>query len=161
MFFKINKTAFPPIEKPMMVWDGECGFCKYWIINWKSKTGNNIEYKTYQEVASQYPDIPLKEFRKASRLIEPDGRVFSGPDSAFRSFTYFKPKVLIWHRWYSEYKWFTSLCDNAYNYIAKHRTFMFKLTNIFFGKNPQSLKPYWLFIILFIGVSIYSMIKFL
>ena len=161
MFSKIIQTAFPPTKKPMMVWDGECGFCKYWITNWKSRTGSNIEYRTYQEVASHYADIPLKEFKKASRLIETDGKVFNGPDSAFRSFTYFKKKLSIWHRWYSEYKWFTSISDHTYNFIAKHRSFMFKLTKLFFGKDPQALKHYWLFIILSIAMAIYLLLNFL
>ncbi len=138
MFSKIKKTAFPPIEKPMMVWDGECGFCKYWITNWKSKTEDRIDFKTFQEVADRFEDIHLKEFKKASRLIEPNGSVFSGPDSAFRSFTYFEKQNSRWHRWYSNYKWFASLSDTIYNFIAKHRGFAFTLTKIFFGKNPQS-----------------------
>ena len=86
MFTKFYRTNYPPTEKPMMVWDGECGFCKYWVTRWKMYTGDRITYKTYQEVASQFKDIPLKEFKKASRLIEPNGSVYSGPDSAYRSF---------------------------------------------------------------------------
>src|SRR5690606_26091739 len=105
MFSKIEKTAFPPNEKPMMVWDGECGFCKYWITRWKSKTDDRIEYQTFQQVAENYKDIPLKEFKKASRFIETDGYVFSGPDSAYKSFTYFGKEDSRWHRWYAKYKW--------------------------------------------------------
>ena len=161
MFSKIEKTAFPPIEKPMMVWDGECGFCNYWITRWKSKTEDRINYKSFQEVAEYFGDIPLKEFKKASRLIETDGSVFSGPDSAFRSFTYFENEDFRWHRWYSKYKWFTFLSDHSYNFIAKHRSFMFTLTKIFFGKNPEAIKPYWFLILLFLFSIIYLLLKYL
>lgn len=161
MFTKIKQTEFPPKEKPMMVWDGECGFCKYWITNWKSKTDGRIDYRTFQEVAERYKDIPLKEFKKASRLIEPDGSVFSGPDSAYRSFHYIKNTSSPWHRWYSHYKIFNSLSDHTYNFIAKNRSSMFKLTKIFFGKNPEVLKPYWFLLLLTIFTAAYLLVRFL
>ncbi len=161
MFSKFEKTAYPPNEKPMMVWDGECGFCNYWITRWKSKTEDRIDYQTFQQVAENYKDIPLKEFKKASRLIETDGSVFSGPDSAYRSFTYFEKEDSRWHLWYSKYKWFTYLSDHTYNYIAKHRGFFFFLTKIFFGKDPESIKPYWFLELLFIFSSFYLLLKYL
>lgn len=145
MFSKIKKTNHPPLQKPIMVWDGECSFCKYWITRWKSKTLYNIDYKQFQEVASQFKDIPLKEFKKASRLIETDGSIYSGPDSAYKSFTHFKTPDSQWHYWYLEYRWFTIISDHSYNIIAKNRNFFFTLTKFFFGKNPKSLKPYWIF----------------
>lgn len=95
-------------------------------------------YKTFQEVAGNFPDIPLKEFKKASRLIETNGSVFSGPDSAFRIFTYFEKENSFWHKFYSKHKWFAILSDHSYNLIAKNRNFMFKLTKIFFGNNPNA-----------------------
>lgn len=144
-----------------MVWDGECGFCKYWVTHWKSKTNNRIDYRTYQDVSSNFADIPISEFKKASRLIETNGAVFSGPDSAFRSFTYFKNPVPVWHNWYSKYQWFTSLCDYGYNFIANHRSFMFKLTKLFFGKDPKALKPYWLTSVLLMVMVIYLSVKYL
>lgn len=161
MFAKIKETAFPPKEKPMMVWDGECGFCKYWITNWKAKTDDRIEYRTFQKVAQQFKDIPLKEFKKASRLIEPDGSIYSGPDSAYRSFLYFRKDNSPWHRWYSKYKTFHFLSNHAYNFIAKNRSFMFSLTKLFFGKNPEKIKPFWLLLFLMLCIIAYLLLKFL
>lgn len=161
MFSKIEKTEYPPQEKPMMVWDGECGFCKYWITHWKSKTANNLDYRTLQEVAASFKDIPIKEFKKASRLIETNGAIYSGPDSAYRIFCYFEKSSPHWHNWYSEKKWFTSLSDETYNFIAKHRSVMFSLTKLFFGKNPEALKPYWFLLLLFLFSIFYLIMKYL
>lgn len=160
MFRKFERTKYPPTKKPILVWDGECGFCKYWVLRWESLTQNKIDYKTYQEVASQFQDIPVKEFKKASRLIETDGRVFSGPDSAYRSYTY-SHKSFPWHRWYHNYSWFTKLSDHGYNFIAKHRPFFFKLTTLFFGKNPERLQPYWAVYLLQLLTLFYVLRKFL
>lgn len=143
MFTKIQKTTNPPIQ-PLFIWDGECGFCKYWIIVWKSKTVD-LSYMTFQEVAKEFPDIPLKEFKKASRLIETEGSVFSGPDSAYRTFRYFKKPHEHWHRWYKDSGLFQWISDHGYNFIAKNRPMMMKLTLAFWGKNPLKRKPYWIF----------------
>jgi predicted DCC family thiol-disulfide oxidoreductase YuxK len=151
MFAKIQKTQSPP-SQALFVWDGECGFCKYWIIIWKSKT-TNLNYKTFQEVSGEFPDIPLKEFKKASRLIEIDGSVFSGPDSAYRTFWYFEKTQKHWHRWYQQSSLFRQLSDHGYNFIAKNRPLMMKLTLAFWGKNPVNRKPYWVvWLVGFLGV---------
>ncbi|MBT0607349.1 thiol-disulfide oxidoreductase DCC family protein [Aequorivita echinoideorum] len=154
MFGKIERTNFPP-QNPTMVWDGECGFCKYWIIHWKSKTEDRVTYITFQEIAAYFEDIPLKKFKKASRLIEPSGKIYSGPDSAYRSFTYFKNPKHFLHNLYHKQNWFTWLSDHTYNFIAKHRPIMFTMSKILFGKDPLQMKPYWFLILLFLAALLY------
>jgi len=160
MFQKIKKTNFPPIEKPILVWDGECGFCKYWVTRWKKNTQGKVLYKTYQEVAGQFPDIPLKEFKKASRFITTAGTVHSGPDSAYMSYLVANPSS-VWHHWYVTYTWFEKLSDTVYNFIVYHRSEMFQLTKALFGSNPQSLKYYWILYIAGIVVGVYVFLQFL
>jgi len=156
MFTKIKKTDFPPKEKPILVWDGECGFCKFWVIRLQKRTKDKIDFKTFQEVGGLLKDIPLKEFKKASRLIETDGHVFNGPDSLYRSL-YHSASTSQWHRWYHKYLWFEKLNDHAYNTIAKNRPTMFTLTKICFGKDPNRLKPYWaIYLLIIIGFSYLS-----
>lgn len=144
MFKHIKKTDYPP-DEPIFLWDGQCGFCQFWKMYWDRKSEGKLKFEPFQKAASRFKDIPEKEFAKASRLIEPDGSVYSGPDSAFRSFTYFKNGTDFWHKMYHRYSWFQKLSDHAYNWIAKHRAFMFKLTKWMFGKDPRRLKLYWLY----------------
>lgn len=132
----------------MLVWDGDCTFCKFWVTRWKMKTGEAVEYITYQKVAAKFQDIPIKEFKKASRFIALDGSIYSGPDSAYKSYTYAKESTLPWHQWYRNYYWFTWLSDHSYNYIAKNRSAFYKITVACFGKDPERLKPYWLLYVL-------------
>lgn len=97
----------------------------------------------YQKTYRNFPEIPLKEFKKASRLIETDGTIFSGPDSAYKALTYFDPKVRVFHKWYHKSLLFKKVSNHSYNYIAKHRPLMMKLTHLLWGKNPKHRKPYW------------------
>ncbi|MEX0996933.1 MAG: DCC1-like thiol-disulfide oxidoreductase family protein [Flavobacteriaceae bacterium] len=149
MFKKIRKTAYSP-PKSTLYWDRDCSFCLYWKLRLQRVSGEKIDFVPYQEAAENFKDIPLKEFKKASRLIEADGQVFSGPDSAFRSL--YLLGVKKWHLWYKKHPWFQYLCDHGYNHIAKNRAFYFKITKALFGSNPRRPKPYWVFYLLLLFV---------
>ena len=61
----------PTIPRPLLVYDGDCGFCGYWARYWQKLTGDRVEYRPYQEVAAQYPAIPQAEFQRAVQFIAP------------------------------------------------------------------------------------------
>ncbi|MCB7480639.1 thiol-disulfide oxidoreductase DCC family protein [Christiangramia sediminis] len=151
MFKKIQYTQHPPSSN-ILIWDGDCGFCKFWKTRWQAKTKGKVEFKTYQDYAQNFSDIPIKEFKKASRLIETDGKVYSGPDSAYRSIWHAGNK--LWHQMYASNPIFQSLSDHGYNHIAKNRSFFFKLTKLFFGRDPLNLKPYWLLYLILLVIII-------
>jgi len=151
LFEKIAYTENPP-PKNILIWDGDCGFCKFWKTRWQEKTKKKIIFETYQSYANHFPDIPVKEFKKASRLIETDGRLYSGPDSAYRSLWHSGNKV--WHQIYSSNSLFRSFSDHGYNHIAKNRSFYFKATKLLFGKDPLNMKPYWLLYLILLIILI-------
>jgi len=142
MFVKISHTDYPPTKKPMMVFDGNCGFCKYWIVKWMKITKLTVDYKPFQEIAHEFKDIPLDYFKSAVRYIDLNGKVTSGPDAAYITY-YNQEKVAFLHRWYLEKKWFQRISDLAYQWIADHRDFMSKISIWLFGKNPANPKGYW------------------
>lgn len=143
MFSKVKNTKYPPKTKPVLVWDGECDFCNFWKSHWEKITGSTVQYKKYQEIAGHFKDIPISAFKKASHFIDLDGKVYSGPDSAYKSYQYANRKVWL-HPLYTRNLLFRNLSDYVYNYIAKNRGFFYKVSKIFFGNEPQNLKPYWL-----------------
>ncbi|MCC4212464.1 hypothetical protein LLW17_07030 [Leeuwenhoekiella sp. Mr9] len=57
-------------------------------------------------------------------------------------------KEYPYHRWYTQNATFRKLSDHGYNFIAKHRPAMFKLTKMMFGSDPLNFRPYWLMYIL-------------
>ena len=142
MFSKLDRTAYPPKQKPMMVYDGNCGFCKYWVVKWMKITKLSVDYRSFQEVAERYKDIPTEYFRSAVRYIDVDGKIISGPDAAYVAY-YTQNKVTFLHQWYVKGKWFMKLSDSAYQWIADHRSFMSKMSVILFGKDPNQPKAYW------------------
>jgi predicted DCC family thiol-disulfide oxidoreductase YuxK len=53
--------------KPLLIYDGNCGFCKLWIARWKRMTGGRIAYGPSQDVGARYPQITREQFAKAPR----------------------------------------------------------------------------------------------
>lgn len=143
MYQKVTHTEHPPGQKPLLVWDGDCGFCQYWVLRWRQMTGDRINYEPYQSAAEEFPDIPEERFREAAQLIEPEGRVYSGAAAGYRVFTYDTPWAFLFD-WYQNITLFRQCSDRTYQWIADHRPFMFRLTKALFGKNPRTPKYYWL-----------------
>lgn len=154
MFQKIERTAHPPKHKPIMIWDGQCGFCQFWITRWSKFTGSKIDYATYQGASADFPDINKRHFMMASRLIETDGTIYSGPRSAYRTFTY-GSKWGFLDKWYLNKKWFTKLSDRLYVLVTKNRGFLFKVTKWMFGANPEEPRPFWAIYLAIIAYFIY------
>src|SRR5438034_4863878 len=82
-----QRVANPP-TKPLLIWDGECHFCKLWIERWREITAGKVDYAIYQEVADRFPEIPRDEFRRAMAFIEPDGEAFLAAEAVYRSLGY-------------------------------------------------------------------------
>ena len=73
-----------PTAVPTLVFDGDCGICRYWVSYWQELTGGAIAYRPYQDAAADFPAISLRSFQRAIQLIEPDGQVYSGAAATFR-----------------------------------------------------------------------------
>lgn len=140
----LKHTAYPPLQKPLMVWDGECAFCAYWIAYWQKAAGDCMDFAPYQAVAKNFPDINTRHFMLASRLIEPDGSIHSGPGSAFRSFRYFFKGWSFLDAWYREKLWFRRATNAIYRWVTQHRDRLYKLMPYLFGSDSTQMRPFWL-----------------
>jgi len=79
-----QRVANPP-TKPLLIWDGECAFCRLWIERWREITAGKVDYAPYQEVADRFPEISREEFTRAMALVEPDGETFFAAEAVYRS----------------------------------------------------------------------------
>lgn len=120
------------METPLMVFDGDCTFCKLWIDYWKQLTDTNVDYAPYQEAAERFPHVPRENFEKAVHLILPDGTVHSGACAVLCSLQH--------HRRYSVLYWlyrympgFSMITEWAYGIVARNRDFFYHLTKRLWG----------------------------
>src|SRR4030095_16310689 len=78
------RVSNPP-PKPLLIWDGDCDFCRLWIERWREITAGKVDYASYQEVADRFPEIPREEFTRAMVFIQPDGETFLAAEAVYRS----------------------------------------------------------------------------
>jgi predicted DCC family thiol-disulfide oxidoreductase YuxK len=135
-------------DLPLVIFDGQCGFCRIWIEYWKALTDGGVAYAASQEVGSLYPQIPAKNFSESVQLVLPGGEVFSGAGAVFMTLTY--APGMFWLLWaYDHFPGFAPLSEAAYRLIARHRTFFYHVTRLTFGKTVLPLKfaqVEWLFL---------------
>jgi predicted DCC family thiol-disulfide oxidoreductase YuxK len=131
----IRRVAAPP-DRPLLLFDGDCGFCRRWILRWKSLTGDRVDYVPSQDAAPRFPEIPPEDFRRSVQLVLPDGRVFSGAEAVFLSLS-FAPRL----RWpltaYRRVPGFAALAEVAYRTIARHRGSASAATRALWGKTVE------------------------
>jgi lipase maturation factor 1 len=127
------------MTKPLVVYDGHCGFCKIWIDYTKRLIGDAVEYSPYQELGP--------EFKKAVHLIFPNGEIVQGAEAVFRVLAFAPGKKLpLWL--YKNMPGFAPVTELLYRIIAAHRDFGYKATALLFGKEvyPQQFNAVaWLF----------------
>ncbi len=131
-------------SKPLLVYDDACDFCRYWIAQWQHVTGDSIDYTPYQEVASQFPEIPLSDFESSVQLILEDGTVFSGAEAVLRALN---STSLLWC--YSRVPGFAKIAETVYRFIAQHRPFFSAMTRWLWGTHTESTTSHfsrWLFL---------------
>src|SRR5437870_2127068 len=135
------RVTNPPF-KPLLIWDGECDFCRLWIERWRFITAEEVDYATYQEVADRFPEIPRDEFKHSMVFIEPDGTAFFAAEAVYRSLAYRPSKR--WLAWsYDHLPGFAAISETGYNFIARHRNLAAAVTRLLSGKDVRPQTYFW------------------
>ena len=114
------EVSAPPIEfpkairrdRPIMIWDGDCGFCAKWIKRWEKLTGDKIQYLPYQSfglapslagqkvnpallskrrselVLKEFPQVSVEDCKRAVQLVMPSGEHYKAAGAGFRALDY-------------------------------------------------------------------------
>jgi lipase maturation factor 1 len=129
-------------KKPLLIWDGDCDFCRLWIERWRQTTAGKIDYITRQEAASRFPEIPPDEFNRSLVLIQTDGTVFFAAKAVYRSLSYRRSRQ--WLTWsYNHIPGFPALSETSYGFIARHRKFASAVTRLLWGKDVRRPTYVW------------------
>src|SRR6266511_3402074 len=135
------RVSNPP-PRPLMIWDGECLFCKRWIERWREITAGKVDYATYQEAAARFPEIPIDQFKRAVAFIEPDGETFFAAEAVYRSLRYRSSRK--WLAWsYDHVPGFAGISETAYIFIARHRGLGSTFTRFLWGKDVRPPTYFW------------------
>jgi lipase maturation factor 1 len=78
-------------ERPVMVFDADCRFCRRWIARWRRRTKRRVSYLAFQKLGDRYPEISRKACETAVQFRDPNGRIYSGADAVVRLFDFGLP----------------------------------------------------------------------
>lgn len=107
-------------KKPVVLYDGECNFCKKWVKEMRKTTGETVDYIPYQEGCNVYKEVSREACQLAVQLIDEEKHVHSGME------------VLYWLLYRSNrYRWlyklylksglFRCFSNAVYHWVMKNR----------------------------------------
>jgi predicted DCC family thiol-disulfide oxidoreductase YuxK len=123
------------MDRPLLLFDRDCGFCRKWVARWQWKLGSAIDAAPYQEAAQRF-DVDPDACARAVHLVEPDGRVTRGAEAVFRAASYGRgPAVGLWA--YRQLPGFARLAEIGYAFVAAHRGPAMVVTRLLWGDDPR------------------------
>lgn len=130
----MNRSVSHPPSKPLLVFDGDCHFCRHWIERWRELTQGSIEYAPFQEIGDRFPEIPRENFGQAMHFIDTDGSVYRGAEAVFRSLG---RRARVWTWFYEHVPGFAPVTEVAYGFVARGRRFASFFTRLLWGNDVR------------------------
>jgi predicted DCC family thiol-disulfide oxidoreductase YuxK len=159
---KPQSVARPPLARPVLIFDGECMFCRQWVDRWREAAGDRLGFEPAQTAKHRFPEIPSQEFARAVQLIDTEGRVSSAAEAVFRA------RAIAIHRtWlrttYERLPGFALAAEVAYRLVAHHRLILSRLTRLLWGadvRRPTFGVSTWLFLRLLGAGHLIALVSF-
>jgi predicted DCC family thiol-disulfide oxidoreductase YuxK len=129
-----------PQNRPLVVWDGQCGFCRRCVDFARWLHGDHFADEPYQSAHSRFPSVPREAFQAAVHFIEPDGRISRGAEAVLRilacrgSWAFWL--LLAAYRFVPGFAW---ISEWAYRWVAAHRPFAARVVDFVFGPGRRSV----------------------
>ena len=117
----------PAQSKPVLFYDGDCGFCRQWIYRWRFVTGTRVRYKPFPKSKSP---------TEAVQLNAPDGISYHGAEAVFRTLAYV-PGSGGWLGCYRKVPGFAAASEAIYHLVARHRVLFSLLTRWILGNHTR------------------------
>jgi predicted DCC family thiol-disulfide oxidoreductase YuxK len=128
-------------SRPLLIFDGDCGFCRRWVERWRLRTGDRVEYAPYQEVSGRLPQVEPRQFEAAVALVEPDGDIRFGAAAVCGLLSYSPGGG--WARWiYRTIPGAAAGAEAVYRLVANRRTQISRWMSLVSG--PDLSPPSWM-----------------
>ncbi len=107
--------------KPVILYDGHCGFCQKQIASLKKMLGDRALYESFQDpkVLPQYPELNYEECMKEIKLVTPERKVYGGAQAIFYALSLIP--LLRPLRWIYPLPLLKQIIDFTYQTVARNR----------------------------------------
>jgi predicted DCC family thiol-disulfide oxidoreductase YuxK len=125
----------PEAARPVLLFDGDCGFCRFWVARWRARTRGLVDFAPAQSEASRFPQVSEAAWKRSVQLVTLAGEVYSGAEAVFRVLGYLPD-----YRWmltaYHRLPGVRQISEAAYRAVADHRGLFSKLVGVAWGRDP-------------------------
>jgi predicted DCC family thiol-disulfide oxidoreductase YuxK len=136
----LSRRVTNPPPRPLLVWDGDCQFCRRWVERWRVLIGGRADDATFQQTGDRFPEISRKEYERSVVYVDSHGDVFAGANAIFRSLGLSR-RWLSWS--YDHLPAFAAVSELLYQIIARHRHFASAVTRMLWGKDVRPPTYSW------------------
>ena len=107
-------------NKPVLLFDGDCGFCKRWIKKWENITGDSVLYLPYQNNLQDFPQVKESDCKTAVQYISPSGNVYSAGEAVLKTLSTSNKYAILYKAYQQSYlvEW---IIEAGYAFIARNR----------------------------------------
>jgi lipase maturation factor 1 len=124
-----------PDGRKILIFDGDCSFCKMWVEFWRALTGNSVEYVPYQTLTGLPAEVPLSDARSRVQLLS-GGERYQGAAAVFQLLSPLSPYA--WLAWaYKSLPAFAFIAEGIYAFIAAHRNAGYRVTRLLWGRRVE------------------------
>ncbi|AWV88930.1 thiol-disulfide oxidoreductase DCC family protein [Bradymonas sediminis] len=110
------------LDRPALLWDGKCGFCKRALGHIIAQAGDRIRYVSYQSFMPYFPEFREEDLAREIHFVEPDGSVYRGAAAIFRALS-MRPQGSYLMGIYRRSAVFAGLSEWGYRRVARNRQF--------------------------------------
>ncbi len=115
----------------VMLYDGDCAFCRRWIEKLRRMTEGCVRYEPYQRMLAQYPQVREEDCGQAVQLILPGSQVLSGAHAVLKALS-LNGEYQSMLRLYEKFSRCGQFLEWCYRRIATNRSFLSR-----FCQSPQ------------------------
>ncbi|MBN1210569.1 MAG: lipase maturation factor family protein [Myxococcaceae bacterium] len=139
-----------PTMRPLVLYDGDCGFCRRWVARWQARTGGHVRFLPATPPLRWLFGVRRGEARRAMQLIEPSGASFQGAEAAFRMLRFSPRRGTRWGARVGLLPGVRTVARGVYRLIASHRPMAGRVDRLLFGRGDVGPPEYrlvrWLFL---------------
>jgi len=143
--------AASKLRKPLLIWDGDCRFCRAWVGYAQRLTNDQVEYVTSEEIDPDQFGIEREALSKSVHLVLQDGKVLKGAEAVFTALSLGKggkgDHGLLWC--YRSIPLFRPVSEAGYEFIAENRYSFSMVSRFLWGSTIAPLQyqmTRWLFL---------------
>jgi lipase maturation factor 1 len=123
-------------DKPVLIYDDDCGFCRLWVSRWSPFTQDAVIYHPSKDVAEKYPQISPQQFESSVYFVASDGSFCSGAQAIFKTLAY-APNGKWFLKAYKNIPGFAQVSEWGYRQIAENRKTFSAVTRWVWGGSTQ------------------------